>query len=300
MKPYFKIIAFLTLAVLYACASENSQTSENESTFNQPDSVYSDGVFVDHEMAGAGEYTVLFIHGWCIDQSYWKDQVEFLKSDFKTVTIDLPGFGNSGTNRDTWTVEAYGDDVNAVIDQLGLTNVIVVGHSMGGDIAVEAALKNPEIIALVGIDNFKEVGMEYDAETMAQVDEFMAMLRSHFSAIAPAYAEGSLFHSSTSDAVKSRVMTDFMQSDSTVAISSLESLWKYGEREADQLQKMEQKLYLINSNTSPTLTDGLDAIQLDHKLVEIDSTGHYPMIEKPVEFNGLLKGVLMEITHNSL
>ncbi len=297
MKTFFRTMAFFALALLYSCASENPQTSENESTFNQPDSVYSDGVFVDHQIAGAGEYTVLFVHGWCIDQSYWKDQVEFLKSDFKTVTMDLPGFGNSGTNRDIWTIEAYGDDVKAVIDQLGLTKVIVVGHSMGGDIALEAALKNPEIIALVGIDNFKEVGVEYDAETMAQIDEFMAMLRSNFSVIAPAYAEGSLFHSSTSNAIKSRVMTDFMQSDSTVAISTLEALWNYAEREADQLQKMEQELYLINSNASPTLTDGLDAIQLDYKLVEIDSTGHYPMIEKPDEFNELLKGVLMEITH---
>ena len=50
-------------------------------------------------MHGDGKFTLLFVHGWCIDQSYWSNQVAAFNSNYKIVTIDLPGFGKSGTNR---------------------------------------------------------------------------------------------------------------------------------------------------------------------------------------------------------
>jgi len=78
--------------------------------------------------------------------------------------LDLPGFGQSGKTRANWTIEEFGKDVNTLIDQLELKNVILVGHSMGGDVVLEAALNNPDIVALIGVDTFNDAGMEVTEE----------------------------------------------------------------------------------------------------------------------------------------
>lgn len=277
---------------------QNSEETKPETTATV--SVNNNGVFINHNSYGEGDFTLLFVHGWCINQTYWSNQVEALSFDYRIVTIDLPGFGESGTNRENWSIEEYGSDINAVIEQLKLTNVILIGHSMGGDIILESALKNVEVIALIGIDNFKDVGVEFNDEMKVEIDGFVDMLKNNFSEIAPAYADGALFHPSTDSLVKARVIKDFKNSDSTIAISNLEALFEYALIEAKQLSTLKQKIYLINSNTSPTNTDGLDAAGIAYEVIEINSTGHYPMIEKPEEFNRLLEQTIQKIVavHN--
>lgn len=253
------------------------------------------GVFINHSSYGEGELTLLFVHGWCIDQTYWSEQVEALSSEYRVVTIDLPGFGKSGTNREKWSIEAYGEDVNAVIEQLGLNNVILIGHSMAGDVILESALKNTKVISLIGVDNFKDVGIEFNDDLKAEINFFMDMLKSNFSEVVPAYAEGNLFHPNTDSLVKARVIKDFMNSDSTIAALSLEALYEYALIEARQLSRLKQKIYLINSDDTPTNTAGLDNTGADYEIIGINSVGHYPMLEKPEKFNTLLKQVIAKI-----
>ncbi len=212
--------------------------------------------------------------------------------------MDLPGFGESGMYREEWTIEKYGEDVNALIKQLNLSNVVLVGHSMGGNVVLESAVNNDQVIAVIGIDNFKDVGSELTPEIQEQVDAFMVMLEENFAEIAPAYAEGSLFHTSTDSLVKNRVMEDFASNNPGSAIGSLKALLEYGSKEQMLLSQLDQPLYLINSNASPTSRDGLDATGVYYEVIEIDSTGHYPMLEKPVIFNELLKNVLNKIVES--
>ena len=230
MKSTLILLLFIFSPIAMSCG-EIKQNSEKENTEDLTTSLTAldhKGVLINHKIYGEGQpYTLLFVHGWCINQSYWSSQVEELSSEYKIVTIDLPGFGESGTNRENWSIEEYGTDINIVIEKLELTNVILIGHSMGGDIILEAALKNEEVLALIGIDNFKEVGVEFTDEIKTEIAGFVNMLKENFSEVAPAYAEGFLFHASTDSLVKTRVLKDFKNSDSTIAVSSLESLFEY-------------------------------------------------------------------------
>jgi pimeloyl-ACP methyl ester carboxylesterase len=63
-----------------------------------------------------------------------------LSSEYTVVALDLGGHGQSGHNRENWTIEDFAKDVRAVIDGLHLNNVILVGHSMGGEIILQTAL----------------------------------------------------------------------------------------------------------------------------------------------------------------
>ncbi|WP_396908351.1 alpha/beta fold hydrolase [Mycolicibacterium sp.] len=82
------------------------------------------------------ERTVILLHGLCLTQQAWEPQTRFLQTEFgdtlRAVTYDHRGHGRSGTaDMRTYTVEQLADDLDTVITALGLSNVTVVGHSMG-------------------------------------------------------------------------------------------------------------------------------------------------------------------------
>lgn len=105
-----------------------------------------------YEEVGSGEISLVFIHGSGVDIRVWKYQ-RSLSSDFRCIFIDLPGHGKSGKNRENYTMESYGKDVQTVINQLNLQKVILVGWSMGGPVMLEAAKLHPNrIIGLLGLD----------------------------------------------------------------------------------------------------------------------------------------------------
>jgi pimeloyl-ACP methyl ester carboxylesterase len=264
-----------------------------------PTVISSSGTEIDHQVCGSGDLTLLFVHGWCIDKSYWSYQSDGFCSQYKVVTIDLPGYGQSGRNRDDWSIEQFGKDINNVINLLQLENVVLVGHSMGGDIILETALQNDKVIALVGVDNFKDVGMEFNPQLQEEIDGFLQILQQNYTEVATAYAEGALFHPETDPMVVKRVIDDIQTADSTIAVASLQKLFDYTQNESRKLSKLKQKLYLINSSYTPTDTVALKKTGVEFELLHIQGTGHYPMVEKPGEFNQLLQQVLLKVAQNT-
>lgn len=288
------LFLFLSAIFCESCGS-TSKNNDNVSTLPDHGTITVDSAIVAYNVHGKGDTTLLFIHGWCIDQTYWSSQSEAFHRSYKVVTIDLPGFGQSESKRTNSTIEEYGEDVVAVINQLSLTNVVLIGHSMSGDVVLEAAQEHPAVIAVVGVDNFKEVGLEYNDELRAQIDGFISSLKQNFSQLAPAFAERALFHPSTDSLAITRVTRDFSDCHPVIGPSSLANLFMYGEKEATQLSTLKQPLFLINSDVSPTSEDGLKQTGVTFEVLTIHATGHYPMIEKPEEFNRLLKAALAKI-----
>jgi pimeloyl-ACP methyl ester carboxylesterase len=211
------------------------------------------GVTIDFTDNGIGDTTLLFVHGWCINKTYWSGQVDYFKNKYRVVTMDLAGFGNSGTNRTIWTVEEFGKDVLAVIVALDLKNIILIGHSMSGEIILEAASHAPErVIGLIGIDNFTDVGK--DVINQEAIDRYFEPFRNDFKK----------------------------------AGRSLRQNVNYLTKETRTLKALGLRVYLINSDKNPINKIGFDSNGIRYDLQIIDGTGHYPMIEKPTEFNLLL------------
>ena len=144
----------------------------NSNIIPQSQSVLSkDGVEIVYDAVGNGEPTLVFVHGWSCDKSYWNDQVKTFSPKYKVVTIDLAGHGESGSERKNYTMELFGEDVAAVVNKLELDKVILIGHSMGGYVIIEAARQLKEkVIGLVGADTYQ--GLE-DEMTKEQIDQFM-------------------------------------------------------------------------------------------------------------------------------
>lgn len=256
-----------------------------------------DGATIEYSGCGAGPATLLFVHGWNINKEYWKAQLDHFCPNYRVVAIDLPGFRQPEAEREAWTVEAFGEDVVKTMEALGLERVILIGHSMGGDIILEAALKAPgRVIGLIGIDNFKDPRPGYSPEEEEGLKQFLAALRADYADVVAAGAEAQLFHPDTPAGYKERVIEDFKSARPEVAIGSIESLIYYAKKETEQLQKLDKKLYLINSDYTGTDEEALAKYcKGGFEIIPIHATGHYPMIEKPEEFNARMEVALEKI-----
>ncbi len=256
-----------------------------------------ENVEINYYQQGEGERTLLFLHGWCIDGTYWKDQLDHFSPNYNVFALDLPGFGKSNAERTNWTIEEYANDISEFIERMNLENVVIIGHSMAGEIMLQLALTaNPKIAGIVGVDNFKIIDVEFTPEQMKQMTDFFPMLEKDFKNSAPLYADMMLFHPTTSKEVKERVKADFANCDSVIGYDTFMKQMEYAYTDAQRLEELNYKLYLINSDGFPTNETGLKKHCKNSFQVEnISATGHYPMIEKPTEFNSLLEKVLREM-----
>ncbi len=124
-----------------------------------------DGVAIGYDVRGSGPVALVFIHGWMCDRTHWRHQIDAFAEGHTVVTLDLAGHGNSVGNRDSWTIDRFGADVQAVVEVLDLPRVILVGHSMGGPIALEAAAHMPDrVLGVVGVDTLHNVEAVIDTD----------------------------------------------------------------------------------------------------------------------------------------
>jgi pimeloyl-ACP methyl ester carboxylesterase len=103
-----------------------------------------DGVALACEEAGVGEPPLLLVHGWATDRSVMKRVHEWAQRSRRTVAVDLRGFGESDAPEQPYPIEAFSDDLAFVVAHLGLDRPIIVGHSMGGMVALDFAGRHPE------------------------------------------------------------------------------------------------------------------------------------------------------------
>jgi pimeloyl-ACP methyl ester carboxylesterase len=284
----------ILLIVIASLLSNVSKAQTQERMTAKQVTIRDKQVEINYFQQGQGDTTLLFLHGWCINGTYWKNQVEYFSKNYNVFAIDLPGFGKSKAERTNWTIEEYTNDVTAFIDAMNLRNVVIIGHSMAGEIMLQTALtNNPKIIGIVGVDNFKIIDVVFTPEQMKQMTDFFPLLEKDFKNSAPAYADLMLFHPTTSKEVKDRVKTDFTNSDSDIGYKTILTQMQYASTDAQRLEQLNYKLHLINSDGFPTNEIGLkNHCKNSFQVETIAATGHYPMIEKPTEFNLILEKVL--------
>ena len=259
-----------------------------------------DNLKIDYSITGKGDTTLLFIHGAFINKDYWNAQVDYFSQNYQVVTIDLAGHGKSGNNRNDWSIQALGEDVIEVIKALNLSNVILIGHSLGGDVILEVACKIPKaIIGFVGIDNFKNAGTAMPDEIQNQVDQVINFLKQDFPNTVEVFARQSLLTPSTENLLSQRLIKDFREFDPQVGVPLIASSFSYYSRERELLQQLKFKLYLINVDYMPTNEDMLAKYaRSGYEISRLQGSCHYPMIEKPLEFNLKLQDVIMKIKTN--
>ena len=112
-----------------------------------------DGLKLYYEQAGDGEPELLFVHGWCCDWSAFRPQFQHFARTHAVTALDLRGCGRSDRPADGYEIRDFADDLAQFCRVVGIEKPVVVGHSLGGMIAVEFAARYPSVpLALVLVD----------------------------------------------------------------------------------------------------------------------------------------------------
>lgn len=243
-----------------------------------------DGVSIHFEVEGLGDPPIVFVHGWACDLTYWRAQMDPFSTDHLVAALDLAGHGRSGLGRSAWTMEAFGQDVAAVIRKLDLHDVVLVGHSMGGTVILEAAREVPGRVGLlVAVDTFFDVEQRLGRE---QVRQFLTPFRSDYRAAVRSYLEDNMFGPQTDPALKEAIVTDMSQAAPDVALGALEYLLTYDTPAA--LARVRMPIRCINSDKYVTRTELARKHAASFDVVHMSGVGHFLMMEKPEDFNRLL------------
>ncbi len=249
-----------------------------------------DGVPISYEVHGAGSPTLVFIHGWSCDRSYWEEQLAPFADEYQVVAVDLAGHGESGLGREEWTIDSFGGDVAAVVEELDLERVVLIGHSMGGDVTVAAAHRLPgRVEGLVWIDTYKQLGT---SRTPEQVQAFVAPFREDFGGTVRTMVRG-MFPPGAQESLVQRVAEDMSAAPPDVALGALTSSMSHDREIPVALQELDLPVVAINPEEPPTDVESMERHGIE--VVPMPGVGHFLMMEDPERFNRLLSKVLDDL-----
>lgn len=95
-----------------------------------------DGIKINYDIRGEGE-CVLFLHGWGANIKLFDRLMNVTAKKYKTVALDLPGFGESEEPKSSWSVDDYVGFVLSFTKSLGLEPKVLIGHSFGGRLMIK-------------------------------------------------------------------------------------------------------------------------------------------------------------------
>jgi len=101
------------------------------------------GVKLAYYVYGEGKPTLVFVVAWVGSEELWQYQVNYFSQNFKMVTVDMRGAGESDKPADNYTLDLYVDDLNSIIEELQEKNFVLVGESTGAQIAIKYVTTYP-------------------------------------------------------------------------------------------------------------------------------------------------------------
>jgi pimeloyl-ACP methyl ester carboxylesterase len=120
-------------------------------------SITTDQGIVHYEAYGRGR-PVILLHGWLGSWGLWQETMAYLGHYYRTYALDFWGFGESGKKRETYAVQDFVALVVQFMDQLGIVEAPLVGHSMGGTVSLSVAIQYPERVRKVVVIGSPIVG----------------------------------------------------------------------------------------------------------------------------------------------
>jgi pimeloyl-ACP methyl ester carboxylesterase len=177
MNTYLRHIAIVFLlgslsGLLSGCADQGEPISPKQ--FEELEYPYAthvaqvmDSIEVAYVDEGQGDQTLLLIHGLGSYLPAWKPVIEELKSDYRVIALDLPGYGKSAKGAYPYSMPFFAQVVRLFMEQVGIHKPVVLAHSMGGQIAMRLSLDHPESVeklvlaAPAGFESFTEEDREF-------------------------------------------------------------------------------------------------------------------------------------------
>jgi pimeloyl-ACP methyl ester carboxylesterase len=280
-----KMIKILILALLItSCMPQGSAGPEQGSVLS------ADKTEINYTLYGAGETALVFVHCWCCDQGYWREQVDTFSREYKVVTIDLAGHGKSGKERDDYTLQAFGMDVARVVKHLELDRIILIGHSMGGGVILAAAhLLKEQTMAVIGVDTYQ--GFQYELSD-SMITQFVQPFRQDFYNTTIGFVH-TMFPPGADSVLVMEIAKDMAEGPQETGISAM--INNISTDPVELLKGLDIPIYSINSRMFPIDVEANRKLYPDFEVRFIEGVGHFIQLENPRAFNRELNSILQDI-----
>lgn len=281
MSTWKHLILLGTFAAMVAVtATLTGEEKKMAVTIERKTCQAADGITIVYSACGAGEPALVFIHGGLADRSFWDAQLKAFGGNHRVIALDLAGHGESGTNRMKWGMPEFGADVKAVADAEKLKKIILFGNSLGGPLAIEAALLLPgRVLGVVGVDTFKSLDPKITPdEARARAEAFHRDYAGSVKTMTRA-----LFHADADPAITADAERRMAKTSPDAAYAMFLSLASYDT--AGSARRLTVPLRAINGDLYPTDVLGVRKIKPEFDAIIMKHMGHYPMLERPDEFN---------------
>ena len=250
---------------------------------------------IEYKVFGSGSPTLVLVHGWCCNISYWDEQIPHFAKKYEVLALNLPGHGGSDLDREVMTVQAFGEDVASVVNELGLKDAILIGHSLGGYIIMEAApLIDHKPLGLVGADTLHNFELQWPKEMVEQV---VGSMREDFVQGQAAFLSG-FFHENDSPEFRAHCLGDMSRFSPKLGLSEIEEWFNnFGEPCKAAAKR-------VGNIPITVITADIEALQTDMETnrrynpafqeKQIPGTGHFLHMSHSKEFNRLLEETIQE------
>ena len=259
---------------------------------------------IHHVIAGDGQPPVVLVHGFACAHSDWDAQVAHLSPCRRTVAVDLRGHGESPGTAGKGSIERYRTDVGDVIRALALPPAVLVGHSMGCRVVIEAARQSPDSVAgivLVDGSQFAAAMADTLRQAFSEPDGFRTLTNRWFQDMFTAKSDPTMAAAVVAragrlpEAIGQAVMLDLVAYDATrlstaltrlrVPVMAIQTTYSNERRE---------RRPLTPGQTTPYL-DMLRTRVPSARIEIIPDTGHFPQLDEPDRTNALLAGFIASL-----
>lgn len=250
-----------------------------------------EGVRLFYTDAGSGDPPLLFVHGWCCDHTFWRRQVPAFRRRHRVVTVDLRGHGRSSKPRQEYTIAGFCEDLEWLLDELYLQRPVVVGHSMGGLIALHLGARARRPLSAVAMVD-SPIFLRLSTDEQAQLDAFLIALRTPaFREAARAFIDRFMFVPSSPRAVRERVLERMLRTPQHVMESAMRNLWIDSADAATALRVPALAVFASSRQDEEKLTRSIASLQVGRTV----GAGHFLQLEVPAQFNSMLRTFLEQI-----
>ncbi|MFQ3661025.1 MAG: alpha/beta hydrolase [Chloroflexaceae bacterium] len=245
-----------------------------------------DNQMVHYEVFGRGR-PVLFLHGWLGSWRYWFPTMEVVAERFRTYSFDFWGFGDSRRKRTRESIQAYSEQVIRFLDALGIDQVMLVGHSMGGMVALKTAINHPERIRRV-----VTVGAPIDGDSLSWL---LKLTDRPFLADVFAYTPFlrrllfRFFLGQTSDPAVHEVIDDSVKSSADTLRYAVSSMWRTDLR--PELSRLRVPALIIHGGRDDIVNPNQAELFADVPMASIFTmprSRHFPFLDEAPTFNEAL------------
>lgn len=246
----------------------------------------------------AGEKCVVLLHGYLESMLVWEDFIPYLYKEVRVITLDLPGHGISVVTGEIHTMDFLADTIADALKALGIEKCTLVGHSMGGYVALAFCERHPEMLdGLVLFSSTPNPDTPEKAENRRrEIALVKAGKKDMLARVAPAAGFAEQNHTRMRDYIEDLTEQVFITEDEGIVALLNGMIARRDQNEMLRRSPVPQ-LFILGKKDNYIPPEAAEKIIAEHpqaKVVWLENSGHMGFLEEPEAAARVILGFVLQ------